>query len=421
MTKSGVVALALGAVACFPTVEVPECTEAQVLTRRAGKFVCVAAAAVEASALAAYRLKSEKATWEELGAVPQSIPNVGACPDGQLVARDGTSGWKCVAASSGGASSWAALTDKPSTFPPAVHGHPWSDVTGKPAVLTAAEVEALLDDAAQCPRLALPDGSVRRYARDTSAAGILLCKAGSDEVVKVGDFWIDRYEASLVAATQWNGGACDGSGTPYGTGATDDYPLGFPDNGNWTTPVYVCSVAGGMPSGSMTWFQAQQACSLAGKRLCRNDEWQQAVAGTPDPGSSPGTNGACVTTATGPRATGLAGANAGIACRSNYGAEDMIGNLLEWTAEWWQGGMPWETSNGDARIPWMPGYGDDTTVGLNGMALDGTTYRPGLPGVALRGGYWEHGTQAGVFHLLLDFGPTATRAHFGARCCAGGR
>src|SRR6185369_12423906 len=42
------------------------------------------------------------------------------------------------------------------------------------------------------------------YARDAGAAGIVLCKKGVDQMVKVGGggaaFWIDRYETSLFAA-----------------------------------------------------------------------------------------------------------------------------------------------------------------------------------------------------------------------------
>ena len=64
------------------------------------------------------------------------------------------------------------------------------------------------------------------------------------------------------------------------------YPANFPSTGNWTpvlgsnppSPgVYAVSIPGVHPSACTTWFQANQACRLSGKRLVRNDEWQAAV------------------------------------------------------------------------------------------------------------------------------------------------
>jgi hypothetical protein len=88
------------------------------------------------------------------------------------------------------------------------------------------------------------------------------------------------------------------------------YPASFPDDGNWTpvvgsdppTPgVYAVSVPGVLPSTCITQFQAAQACALSDKHLIRNDEWQRAAAGTPDPGATDdnttdcetGTDGRC--------------------------------------------------------------------------------------------------------------------------------
>ncbi|MGH8477343.1 MAG: SUMF1/EgtB/PvdO family nonheme iron enzyme, partial [Methylococcales bacterium] len=63
-------------------------------------------------------------------------------------------------------------------------------------------------------------------------------------MVKVGPLCVDAYEASV-----WN--------TPAGA-------------------IYARSEAGETPSGKITWFQAQQACVNAGKRLPTNAEWQMA-------------------------------------------------------------------------------------------------------------------------------------------------
>ena len=97
-------------------------------------------------------------------------------------------------------------------------------------------------------------------------------------MVKVGDFWIDRYEGLIVDATMYNaGGTCNGSTDithVYGSNA-DNYPATFKYTGYFTTPAYACSinthnVASGTlkdaaPSYYMTWFQAREACALSGK------------------------------------------------------------------------------------------------------------------------------------------------------------
>jgi len=87
-------------------------------------------------------------------------------------------------------------------------------------------------------------------------------------MMTVGSFCIDRYEASV-----WSTTACDGTGTQYGATDTDDYPVAtFPDNGNFATPLYACSIPGVAPSRGLTWFQAQQACAASAKHLCTNEE-----------------------------------------------------------------------------------------------------------------------------------------------------
>lgn len=73
------------------------------------------------------------------------------------------------------------------------------------------------------------------------------------------------------------------------------YPAGFPNDGNWTpvlgsdppSPgVYAVSIPGVLPTTCTSWFRAEQACALSGKRLPTNQEWQRAAAGTPDPGAA---------------------------------------------------------------------------------------------------------------------------------------
>jgi len=305
-------------------------------------------------------------------------------------------------------------------------------VTTLTGTVTALEAQVaalrLKVDAAQ-------DGSCPAgYARDTGAVNFILCKKGADEMVKVGDFWIDRYESIVVDAAYWNSGRCDGSaGTIYG-GATDNWSTvsTFPFTGNWTAPLYSCSKTGVGPSRWLTWFQAQQALAASGKYLCTNGEWQAAAAGTPDPGSSGGGSGACVTNGS-YRNTG-----SGYACASRWGAQDMIGNLWEWTDLWGQSGKNSDTSFIDGKYYGTVGSGNgwdgfspetsgdgDGTWNLNGRVYrcersGGNCYwKDGLPFAALRGGDWGRRGQgaAGIFAIDLGGAPSDRDLAFGFRGC----
>ena len=256
------------------------------------------------------------------------------------------------------------------------------------------------------------------YVQDQAETRFVLCERGTDQVVRVGNFWIDRYEAST-----WTNQDC--SGEQYGD--TDDWGAVagiFPQNGNWSVPIYACSVPGVTPSSYITWFQAQAACSLSGKYLCSNEEWQAAAEGTVDPGPWPDANdadgctgltqaGACNTCSDGPRQTGQ-----GTGCVSNWGAEDMAGNLWEWTASWHSAGMSWQSSDGQINTTaWPDGYGNDATWNVNGRSHDGSSYMDGLPAAALRGGPWSRGQGSGTFAMDLDLGPSSWFSTTGFRCC----
>jgi formylglycine-generating enzyme required for sulfatase activity len=237
---------------------------------------------------------------------------------------------------------------------------------------------------------------------------------------------VDRYEASV-----WDDPACDGvTGTQFGQTA-DDYPPGtYPDNGNVTVALYACSVAGVPPSRFATWFQAQQACVASGKRLCSNEEWQAAAAGTRDPGAWPGASGTCTSTppavgrcntcSTAPRNTGQAGSVAGGAddCVSAHGAEDMIGNVTEWVAWWGQVGLHWQTGDGQQGT-WPADYGSDGTWNMDGRVGHVWPWTNGLPAAANRGGFWHYGTAEGTFDFNLSVGPgyRTDLSLFGFRCC----
>ena len=246
------------------------------------------------------------------------------------------------------------------------------------------------------------------YTRDTTAAGITLCRRGKDEMVKTGTFWIDRYEISVVNPVMYASGSCNGTGTVYGVSG-DDFPATFPDSGSFSAPLHACSVKAAMPSAAMTWFQAAVACELAGKRLCTNAEWQVAALGTPDDSALCNTKSSAKT---------AAGARA--KCVSTWGAFDMVGNVWEWAADWGQTGKSSATfASATMATPWGSGYGDgqDATWNLNGEAHAISGYTTGSPAAVARGGTWTLDASAGVFALAWNLSPKYRSSTTGGRCC----
>jgi len=293
-------------------------------------------------------------------------------------------------------------------------------VKGAPA--TAADVNAAHQDLADAiDKLQAEISKLKNepicppgYTLDTTATTITLCKKGADQMVKVGSFWVDRYEVSIVDASVFAGGYCSGTGKQYGTGASDDYPntpgKGFPDSGDASVPLYSCSIKGNMPSVNITWFQAALACELSGKQLCTNYQWQVAALGTPDDSTS------CNVSTKAKEAAGKRSK-----CVSRWGAQDMVGNVWEWVAWWSVAGRGWMTSDGEMATPrpTSKGYGDgqDKTWNLDGTAHNGLSWTKGLPAAARRGGSWNTGASAGVFAVFLNYGPSSWNIYYGARCC----
>jgi len=249
------------------------------------------------------------------------------------------------------------------------------------------------------------------YNADNESANLTVCRdpgRAPDELVRVGfgmsAFWIDRYEAILVLTST------DSPADPAALAT-------FPRNGQWTTPsppIAARSRKGVNPTSGITWFQANEACRASGKRLPTGDEWLAAARGTPDPGDDMGVAGRCNTGGSVIRATGGAQTGDASACVSWFGAEDMIGNVAELTAEWYAG-------VGDASLyaqPWPEDYGDgqDGTLNVDSAPYSQGSKALGLPAVALRGGTYSEGTSAGLFAFYVHTAPSEASWRAGFRC-----
>ena len=187
----------------------------------------------------------------------------------------------------------------------------------------------------------------------------LACKGNSaaDEMIRAGSVCIDRYENSIwdapVGGTRITGTIpCDANGQ------------------DCKGKIFARSVAGVPPRTGITWFQAQQALANSQKRLPTSAEWQQAVAGTPD----------STTCNVGTGSADNTGANSG--CISDWGANDMVGNAVEWVADW--------DEQADNCANWPEDFGEDFTC-----FGDNTLSR--FPGAVIRGGNFNVNTDAGPF------------------------
>ena len=279
----------------------------------------------------------------------------------------------------------------------------------------------------------VPPGMVMVHKDDWPTAEF----AGSN--VQPFTYAIDKYEGYKSSGTLTNG-------TPTTCTATNCVS---------SSTAVVKSAANQAPLVSIDWYAFKQGCNLrtadaeltgfadaAGdvKRkahLATDMEWFVAAAGTPDVSGTNYCN------------TGTAAVfNSGTAntqyCKSRYGAENMIGNVWEWTDSYWNFVPTPRTrseyfgTTSEATTPLSDavlGYVFPTTQyvaqwdyrylipkltqptsGNIDFSLDHFWLAATAQRASLRGGFWNDGTGAGRFALRLDFAPTGVSVSIGGRC-----
>lgn len=170
-----------------------------------------------------------------------------------------------------------------------------------------------------------------------SATSVLaLCPVDS---LPVGRTCVDRFEASVWQTTNATliskikaGNVTLADLQRYGAVQITDceFPRPCADNGSSCLDLYAVSIKDVIPEHCANWFRAAAICRNSAKRLPTNQEWQVAALGTPDPGTDDHVSDCNID----PAGTGISKTGARVKCRSEMGVYDMVGNVLEWVAEW---------------------------------------------------------------------------------------
>lgn len=155
--------------------------------------------------------------------------------------------------------------------------------------------------------------------------------------------------------------------------------------------------------------QALQMCARSGKRIPTSDEWYALSLGMA------GVEQNCNVNENKVSETGTH-----MECKSPHGAYDLVGNVWEWVSD--------DVINGTYKANPVPASGYVSQVDAGGMAvvtsqdpqdLFGKDYfwsrTEGAYGI-IRGGYYDSGTDAGVYTVHADTLPTSASAGIGFRC-----
>lgn len=164
-----------------------------------------------------------------------------------------------------------------------------------------------------------------------------------------------------------------------------------------------------LPWRYVTRDQAMQMCARSGKRLPTSDEWYALSLGM-----------AQIEQSCNISSKNVAKVGTFAACTSPHGVQDLVGNVWEWVSD--------DVTNGMYKTAVVPDSGYVAQVDSSGMAtlvdgapqeLFGNDYfwsrKEGSFGI-IRGGYYDSGSDAGIYTVHADTLPTSASAGIGFRC-----
>ena len=143
----------------------------------------------------------------------------------------------------------------------------------------------------------------------------------------------------------------------------------------WIDKYEYPNVIGEKPLVNVTWYEAQEKCTMLGKRLCTEREWEKACRGPEHwlyPYGSTYSVERCRTEREWQEGAVPIGSTN---CMSGYGVADMSGNVQEWTL---------------------------------GESIEER---------AVRGGFWQSGSYQSRCSTRIFFHPTYKDETIGFRCC----
>lgn len=234
-----------------------------------------------------------------------------------------------------------------------------------------------------------------------------------DIMIKIGNFWVDKYESSIVVISK-------------GTVFIDDPKFGGVDTLNKHKTGTAFDVAPNVIAVSqrkrcttgITYFVAEQTAINNGKHIIRNEQWQASASGTTR------------TNAEGMQPNGEDWKTVSQIDISRYGVVGCAGSVWEWTSSWGQYGEHYDGTptnwydwpGPESHKEWddkYDTYGNDIIINMAGRAYtrqDSARYAAGLPAALVRGGSWGDKNRAGIFALIADGAPSYYGFEVGFRC-----
>ena len=164
-----------------------------------------------------------------------------------------------------------------------------------------------------------------------------------------------------------------------------------------------------LPWRYITRDQAMQMCARTGKRLPTNEEWYSLTLGTVN------TESVCNIASKSISKTGTYAD-----CISPAGAYDLVGNIWEWVSDDVIEGKYHESTIPESGyVAQVDGSGMATMVSGDAQELFDKDYfwsrADGAYGI-IRGGYYDSGSDAGIYTAHADTPPTTAGTGIGFRC-----